>query len=83
MAAMLALSHTGLAIAKPAFTSLAASQRSLRAATAAVSLRAPLRRGVAMASAGEPVTKVQKSEDEWRAILNPEQFRILRQKGTE
>lgn len=79
MAAMLALSHTGLAIAKPAFTSLAASQRSLRA----VSLRAPLRRGVAMASAGEPVTKVQKSEDEWRAILNPEQFRILRQKGTE
>ncbi|KIM32907.1 hypothetical protein M408DRAFT_62493 [Serendipita vermifera MAFF 305830] len=26
---------------------------------------------------------VQKSEDEWRAILSPEQFRILRQKGTE
>ncbi|CAG8760147.1 5922_t:CDS:2, partial [Acaulospora colombiana] len=26
---------------------------------------------------------VQKSEEEWRAILNPEQFRILRQKGTE
>ncbi|KAG8958009.1 Peptide methionine sulfoxide reductase B5 [Tulasnella sp. 419] len=24
-----------------------------------------------------------KSESEWRAILNPEQFRILRQKGTE
>lgn len=28
-------------------------------------------------------TSVQKSEEEWRAILSPEQFRILRQKGTE
>ncbi|KAI3980021.1 hypothetical protein MKX01_042675 [Papaver californicum] len=37
------------------------------------------RRGV-VAMAGGPV---QKSEDEWRAILSPEQFRILRQKGTE
>ncbi|GLT85925.1 hypothetical protein SLE2022_040950 [Rubroshorea leprosula] len=26
---------------------------------------------------------VQKSEEEWRAILSPEQFQILRQKGTE
>lgn len=26
---------------------------------------------------------VQKTEEEWRAILSPEQFRILRQKGTE
>ncbi|KAG0495699.1 hypothetical protein HPP92_000390 [Vanilla planifolia] len=26
---------------------------------------------------------VQKSEEEWRAILSPEQFRILRLKGTE
>ena len=25
----------------------------------------------------------QKSESEWEAILSPEQFRILRQKGTE
>ncbi|CAN6289385.1 unnamed protein product, partial [Urochloa humidicola] len=25
----------------------------------------------------------QRSEEEWRAILSPEQFRILRQKGTE
>lgn len=26
---------------------------------------------------------VHKSEEDWRAILSPEQFRILRQKGTE
>ncbi|CAN4125140.1 unnamed protein product [Withania somnifera] len=34
---------------------------------------------VAMAAPGS----VQKSEEDWRAILSPEQFRILRQKGTE
>ncbi|TYI37935.1 hypothetical protein ES332_A03G250500v1 [Gossypium tomentosum] len=34
---------------------------------------------VAMAAPGS----LQKSEEEWRAILSPEQFRILRQKGTE
>ncbi|KAI3752953.1 hypothetical protein L2E82_24996 [Cichorium intybus] len=34
---------------------------------------------VAMAGSGP----VQKSEEEWRAVLSPEQFRILRQKGTE
>ncbi|CAI8590785.1 unnamed protein product [Vicia faba] len=28
-------------------------------------------------------TPVEKSKEEWRAILSPEQFRILRQKGTE
>ncbi|KIL69415.1 hypothetical protein M378DRAFT_157675 [Amanita muscaria Koide BX008] len=26
---------------------------------------------------------VNKSDEEWRAVLSPEQFRILRQKGTE
>ncbi|KAL0412649.1 UNVERIFIED_CONTAM: Peptide methionine sulfoxide reductase B3 [Sesamum radiatum] len=36
-------------------------------------------RVVAMAATGP----VHKSEEEWRAILSPEQFRILRQKGTE
>ncbi|KXN92653.1 Peptide methionine sulfoxide reductase B2, chloroplastic [Leucoagaricus sp. SymC.cos] len=29
------------------------------------------------------MTTVNKSEDEWRAILSPQQFRILREKGTE
>ncbi|KAF9480507.1 methionine sulfoxide reductase [Pholiota conissans] len=29
------------------------------------------------------MSTIQKSETEWRAILSPEQFRILRQKGTE
>lgn len=29
------------------------------------------------------MTKVSKTEDQWRAALTPEQFRILRQKGTE
>ncbi|KAL9244768.1 hypothetical protein vseg_018498 [Gypsophila vaccaria] len=28
-------------------------------------------------------SSVEKSEDEWRAVLSPEQFYILRQKGTE
>jgi SelR domain len=35
----------------------------------------------AMSSNAAP--PVQKSEDEWRAILSKEQFRVLRQKGTE
>nr|QJQ72329.1 methionine sulfoxide reductase B [Astragalus sinicus] len=34
---------------------------------------------VAMAAS----SSVNKSEEEWRAVLSPEQFRILRQKGTE
>ncbi|KAF3903250.1 Thioredoxin [Dactylellina cionopaga] len=33
--------------------------------------------------ASEDSVPIQKSEDEWRAVLSREQFRILRQKGTE
>ncbi len=29
------------------------------------------------------VQALHQSEDEWRAVLNKEQFRILREKGTE
>jgi peptide-methionine (R)-S-oxide reductase len=29
------------------------------------------------------VTKVERSDEEWRARLDPEQYRVLRQKGTE
>ncbi|KAL3515439.1 hypothetical protein ACH5RR_022341 [Cinchona calisaya] len=39
-------------------------------------------RGGVIAMAAAPGS-VQKSEEEWRAILSPEQFSILRQKGTE
>ena len=31
----------------------------------------------------EPDQRVEKTEDEWRKLLTPEQFRITRQKGTE
>ncbi|OIT33224.1 PREDICTED: peptide methionine sulfoxide reductase B5-like [Nicotiana attenuata] len=40
-------------------------------------------RGGVVAMASATGGSVQKSEEEWRAILSPEQFRILRQKGTE
>jgi len=35
------------------------------------------------ASDTQNMPPIQKTESEWRAILSPEQFRILRQKGTE
>ncbi|KAF6984649.1 hypothetical protein CFC21_002620 [Triticum aestivum] len=38
---------------------------------------------VAMSSSAPAPGPVQKSEEEWEAVLTPEQFRILRRKGTE
>lgn len=33
--------------------------------------------------AAEPIQTIQRSEDEWRKLLTPEQFRVLREEGTE
>jgi len=40
-------------------------------------------KGIEAAAAAEPVGKVRKSEAEWKKILAPDAFRVLRQKGTE
>lgn len=31
----------------------------------------------------EPYRRIDKSEEEWRRLLSPEQYRVLREKGTE
>ncbi len=36
-----------------------------------------------VAAKTEAIVKVEKTEAEWRALLTPEQFRVLRQEGTE
>lgn len=44
---------------------------------------APISFSTEAGSSADNMSSIQKSEDEWRAVLSPEQFRILRQKGTE
>lgn len=66
---------------RPSSSALVATGQS---SVVSVQSSAGRRRTLAMASsAGGAETKVEKSEEEWRAILSPEQFRILRRKGTE
>ncbi|MCO5600888.1 hypothetical protein L7F22_055005 [Adiantum nelumboides] len=64
----------------PSTAALTSSPR--RASATLCTSLARLRVGRPMASSGAS-GKVKKSEQEWPAILSPEQFRILRQKGTE
>ncbi|XP_034677960.1 peptide methionine sulfoxide reductase B5-like [Vitis riparia] len=61
----------------PQFTSF--SPKTNYAGGLRLSLPRSKRNFVAMAGPGS----VQKSDEEWRAVLSPEQFRILRRKGTE
>ncbi|XP_038886979.1 peptide methionine sulfoxide reductase B5-like [Benincasa hispida] len=71
--------HFGSSSSSPNFTSFAISATPFRGAFA---LRPRgFRRGRVLAMSSP--NSVQKSEEEWRAILSPEQFRILRLKGTE
>ena len=52
-----------------------------RAAGAAPAKQAPAKRDSARTTGG--IMKVTKSEQEWKKLLTPEQFRVLRQHGTE
>ncbi|CAH8388477.1 unnamed protein product [Eruca vesicaria subsp. sativa] len=55
----------------------------LRLSASPSSLRRGFHGGRITAMASSAPGSVNKPEEEWRAILSPEQFRILRQKGTE
>jgi peptide-methionine (R)-S-oxide reductase len=55
-------------------SSAAAAERAPRPSTPPVPVEPP---------AGAPFTRLVKSEDEWRRLLKPAVYRILRQEGTE
>ena len=43
----------------------------------------PLTQAAPVVSGSSMITKIKRTDDEWKAQLSPEQFRILRKKGTE
>ena len=57
-----------------------AAAYNLTAAPSAVSAE---RKGAKPVEAAEKVGKIEKSDAEWKKILTPEQYRVLREQGTE
>ncbi len=51
--------------------------------TVGLSHYVPRRARESLATTANPAFKIVKTEQEWRKILTPEQFRVLRQQGTE
>ncbi|HKV13321.1 MAG TPA: peptide-methionine (R)-S-oxide reductase, partial [Thermoanaerobaculia bacterium] len=50
---------------------------------AAYNVTAAERKGAKPVEAAEKVGKIEKSDAEWKKILTPEQYRVLREEGTE
>ena len=77
--ALLALAAVAVAaLARPAAKARAGNASPLPAPPAARPAAVPVK-----APHGAAFEKVAKSEDEWRRILKPEAFRVLREEGTE
>ena len=53
------------------------------ALAAAYNVTAAERKGAKPVEAAEKVGKIEKSDAEWKKILTPEQYRVLREEGTE
>ena len=59
------------------------NRRSFLSAVAGTACATILPEALAVDAAPERIVPVSKSESEWRAILTPEQFHVLREEGTE